>query len=329
MNTPYESPEFSLIRAYFSHLTHPRQDVILGIGDDAALMRLPPGMIMATSIDTMVSGIHFLADVAPDALGYKALAVNLSDLAAMGAEPAWATLALTLPKVDSEWLKGFCQGFAQLAGQYRVQLVGGDTTRGPLSVTIQVQGFLPKGRGLRRDGAKVGDDICVTGTLGDAALSLRQLLNDQLEDKNTKSLRQRLERPQPRVDIGIALRDIAHSAIDISDGLVADLSHILTASGVGASLELAHIPCSPSVRAFVQAHQDWTLVATGGDDYELCITLPSEKRSELAEIAKQHALSITRIGKIEQQPGLRCYDDQEQLWSPKHLGYDHFTNHDA
>ena len=297
----------------------------MGIGDDAALMRVPSGMILATSVDTLVSGVHFLADVSAEALGHKALAVNLSDLAAMGADPAWVTLALTLPEANESWLHGFCRGFAELAGRYGVQLVGGDTTRGPLSVTVQAQGFLPQNAGLRRDGARVGDDIYVTGTLGDAALALSWLNGARPGLTDPQALIQRLERPEPRVAAGRAMRHMAHSAIDLSDGLLADLGHVLASSGVGARLELDRIPLSPPVAASLRERGDWSLVVSGGDDYELCLTLPQSRREKVAEIAATLDLPITRIGSIEQQPGLLCFDKDGLPWSPPRFGYDHFA----
>ncbi len=328
MTTRRETPEFALIRRYFSQLTHSRADVLLGIGDDAALTRAPSGCLLATSVDTLVCGVHFLETVSPEALGHKALAVNLSDLAAMGAEPAWVTLALTLPRIDDQWLDGFARGFSRLAQAHKVQLIGGDTTRGPLSLTVQVQGFVPEGLALRRDTARVGDDIYVTGTLGDAALGLFRLQHGQTDEPGTGDLVMRLERPQPRVAAGLALRELAHSAIDLSDGLAADLGHILDASGVGARVELAHLPCCVAVADAMRSRGDWSLAVAGGDDYELCLTAPVESRPVLAELSHNLDLPITRIGRVEAEPGLRWYDDAGQPWQPDHGGYDHFTEHD-
>ncbi len=329
MTLRHETPEFALIRRYFSHLTPSRSDVLLGIGDDAALTRPPAGCVLATSVDTLVAGVHFLETVSPEALGHKALAVNLSDLAAMGADPAWVTLALTLPEIDNRWLQGFARGFSQLALAYGVQLIGGDTTRGPLSLTIQVQGFLPDGRGIRRDGARVGDDIYVTGTLGDAALALHRLKHDLTEEPGIEALLLRLERPHPRVAVGLAVRDMAHSAIDLSDGLAADLGHILESSGVGARVELSRLPCSAPVAEFIRARDDWSLAVAGGDDYELCLTLPEACRPEMAGLSHSLGLPITRIGRIEDTPGLRWYDETGRLWKPDRSGFDHFSEHDA
>ncbi|MCU7904488.1 MAG: thiamine-phosphate kinase [Candidatus Thiodiazotropha sp. (ex Epidulcina cf. delphinae)] len=325
MNQRRATAEFDIIRRYFSALTPSRDDVDLGIGDDAALLLAPRGMGLALSIDTLVAGVHFFPDVSPASLGYKALAVNLSDLAAMGAEPAWATLALTLPQIDESWIAAFSQGFAALAGQYGVQLVGGDTTYGPMSITVQVQGFVPAGEGLRRSGARAGDDIFVTGSLGDAALALNRLQRGLPEPPDAVLLKERLERPQPRVEAGLALRDVATSAIDISDGLLADLGRVLEASGVGARLELVNIPLSKAVAAEVHATGDWSIGVAGGDDYELCFTLPPGRRSQVNELSGRLNLSMTRIGRIEETPGLRCFGMDGGLWAPSHDGYEHFS----
>jgi thiamine-monophosphate kinase len=325
MSKPNDISEFDLIQHYFSAITSKRGDVVLGIGDDAALLRVPQGMDLASSVDTLVAGVHFLPDVAPADLGHKVLAVNLSDLAAMGAEPAWATLALTLPSIDERWISEFCRGFRELAVRYGVQLVGGDTTSGPLSITVQVQGLLPMGKGLTRSGAQVGDDIYVTGTLGDAALALRYRRKGE-DREELQQLRQHLDRPIPRVEAGITLRDIASSAIDISDGLAADLGHILKSSGVGARLALDKLPLSTAVAASIQGAEDWSIVIGGGDDYELCFTLPVKYRHRLAEISQQLADTVTHVGVIEAQTDLHCYLPDGSLWIPEHTGYEHFSS---
>ncbi|MEJ2620242.1 MAG: thiamine-phosphate kinase [Candidatus Thiodiazotropha sp.] len=324
MKIENESPEFTLINQYFKQLTTPRQDVVLGIGDDAALLQVADGMLLATSVDTLVAGVHFFDDVAADALGHKSLAVNLSDMAAMGAEPTWVTLALTLPELDEQWIAGFCRGFAELANRYNVSLVGGDTTRGPLSITVQVYGVVPKNRVMRRCGAQVGDDIYVTGSLGDAALGLRLLASAKILSAGQKAMVDRLERPEPRVEVGLALRHLANSAIDLSDGLLADLGHILTASHVGASLQLDQLPLSSLVTSEIEEEMDWSQVVSAGDDYELCLTLPEAYRNEVAAVARQLSLPISRIGHIEADSGLRCFDGQGKPWRSERLGFDHF-----
>ncbi|MEW8403445.1 MAG: thiamine-phosphate kinase [Candidatus Thiodiazotropha taylori] len=324
MKTHKETPEFALINQYFKQLTTPRQDVVLGVGDDAALLQVSEQSLLVVSVDTMVSGVHFFEDVSAEALGHKALAVNLSDMAAMGAEPSWATLALTLPEVDEQWIAGFCRGFAELANRFNVSLVGGDTTRGPLSLTVQIHGMVAKDQAMRRDGAQVGDDIYVTGTLGDAAMGLRLLESTQALTAAQQKLVDRLERPQPRVKAGIALRHLANSAIDLSDGLLADLGHVLKQSGVGASLQLEKLPLSTELLSVMGDKMDWSQVVSGGDDYELCLTLPAECREVVSAVARQLSLPISRIGCVEAEPGLRCFDMQGEAWHPPQLGFDHF-----
>ena len=287
--------EFELIdlisRATASH----RRDVALGIGDDGAVLRVPRGRELVVVMDTMVEGVHFLRGTSAADVGWKSLAVNLSDLAAMGAEPAWATLALTLPEPDATWVRGFARGFAALAKRHGVALVGGDTTRGPLTITVQAHGFVPPRRALRRDGARAGDAIFVSGTLGDAAAGLAN-------PRNAK-LRVRLDRPVPRVALGLALRGIASAAIDVSDGLAADLGHVLDASGVGAMLDVDALPSSRALRDAVTDVR--ALQLGGGDDYELCFTVPARRVARVADIARELRLPLTRIGRIERERGLR------------------------
>jgi thiamine-monophosphate kinase len=316
--------EFDLINQFFSGMTSQRGDVVLGIGDDAALLRVPQGMDLAVSVDTLVAGVHFFPEVSALDLGHKVLAVNLSDLAAMGAEPAWATLALTLPDIDDLWISEFCRGFSELASDYGLQLVGGDTTSGPLSITVQVQGLVPVGKGLTRSGAQVGDDIYVTATLGDAALAL-SCMREKSQRDDLAQLLKRLERPIPRVEVGLALRDIASSAIDISDGLAADLGHILQASRVGAKVELEKIPLSPAVNATIRQSKDWSIAIAGGDDYELCFTLPPVHRDRIAAISRQTGVAVTCIGVIDAQTDLRFFLPDGSLFTPEFIGYEHFS----
>ncbi len=291
--------EFNLIDEFFADLGVGRDDVILGIGDDCALLDVAEGRLLAVSMDTLVRGVHFFADVDPESLGHKALAVGLSDLAAMGATPAWATLALTLPGIDRPWLRRFATGFGRLAARFGVQLVGGDTTRGPMSISVQVHGLVASDGALRRGGAGVGDDIYVSGTLGDAGLVVRARQGDWPGD--AAMLNDRLDRPEPRLALGQALSGIATAAIDISDGLSSDLGHILRASGVGAAIDLSAIPRSSTVAAV----GDWALPLASGDDYELCFSVPPAHAEALMKRLDRVDVEVTRIGVIEPTPGIR------------------------
>jgi len=247
--------------------------------------------------------------------------VGLSDLAAMGAEPAWATLALTLAQASEPWLTAFARGFADLSAAQGVALVGGDITRGPLTVTVQVHGFIPPGLAVTRGGARPDDLVCVTGALGDAGLALRRLL---AREPVARPLRDRLERPVPRVVLGQALRGLATAMIDVSDGLAADLGHILEASGAGAEIDLSALPLSPAVAEAVAQGGDWALPMASGDDYELCFTLPAGRRKELDPIARRTGVELRVVGKITAGGGLRCLRRDGQVWRPETGGYDHF-----
>ena len=317
--------EFDIIRRYFEHHGPTRGDVALGIGDDAALLVPPAGQQLAVSVDTLVAGVHFPVQTAPEAIGHKSLAVNLSDLAAMGAEPSWATLALTLPTADEAWLAAFCAGFFALAREYGVALVGGDTTHGPLSITVQIMGFVPPGQALTRAGAKPGDGVFVTGTLGDAGAGLR-VVQGTLTTSTiiADQFKARLDRPTPRVAAGLALRGLANAAIDISDGLAADLGHILDASGVGAELELAKLPLSDALQ-HCGLPEPWRLAASAGDDYELCFTLPPEKEAEALARLSALGCPATRVGTITAEPGLRCRNAEGKVVTLAGTGYDHFA----
>jgi len=316
--------EFSLIQRYFEQLSTQRKDVLLGIGDDCALLQCPAEHVIAVSIDTLVENIHFFADVDPEHLGYKSLAVGLSDLAAMGAQPAWFTLALTLPEVNGNWLKGFSQGLAKLAKKHNIQLVGGDTTRGPLTISIQVHGFVPPEKALRRSGAQIGDLIYVTGTLGDAGAALQLQLqkwnNVALNVEDKAYLRQRLEQPTPRLEIGQQLAGLASAAIDISDGLLSDLGHILDKSAVGAILDLAKLPLSLAMSK-VDRKTAERFALQSGDDYELCFTVPPQYVSEIEQRFKDQC---TFIGTITDDDGIYFIDDNDALIALKGTGYDHF-----
>lgn len=322
--------EFDLIARYF---TRPVRHAALGVGDDCALLAPRPGMQLAISSDMLVEGRHFFADVDPEALGHKALAVNLSDLAACGARPLAFTLALSLPRVDEAWLAGFSKGLLALADAHGCELVGGDTTQGPLNICITVFGEVPAGQALLRSGARAGDDIYVSGTLGDARLALEVLLGHiHLPGELLAQARQRLERPTPRVALGLALRGLASSAMDVSDGLLGDFGHILKASGVGACIRTDEtikliaagaFPSSARGQFDAKILQQCTLA--GGDDYELLFTAPPQHRAAVAKAAAQSETPVTRIGQVEAAPGLRLLDAQGMPVENRFASFDHFA----
>ena len=315
--------EFQLIQKYFTTSGPEREDVLLGVGDDCALLRPPSGMELAVTTDTLVEGVHFLPGTDPEALGHKVLAVNLSDLAAMGAEPAWVSLALTLPASDSDWLESFSSGFLSLSKQYAIQLIGGDTTRGSLTISVTAHGFVEAGRALRRDGARPGDRIYVSGTLGDAALALRMRRGEYNSSRDESDLLQRLERPSPRITLGRGLVGTASAAIDISDGLLADLGHICERSGVGAELLLDEIPLSSAVQRFLDRGGSWEAVLAGGDDYELCFTVPPE-RAEALTALEGGECGLTCIGTITEGKGVHCLSAEGGEIEIGQGGYEHF-----
>lgn len=318
--------EFTIIKNYFTAHACPRADVILGIGDDAAVTLPPSDQCLAITTDTLVAGIHFPTETAAEDIGYKSLAVNLSDLAAMGAEPAWVTLSLTLPVFHEAWLQAFSRGFFELANQHRVALIGGDLTHGPLSITVQAMGFTPPGKALTRRGAKQGDLIYVSGTLGDAGLALALLQGPDcfatltVTEKN--AIRARLNRPQPRVELGLALRTYASAAIDISDGLAADLGHILEQSQVGALIHLDQIPLSNIMQSSLSKEDAISMALTAGDDYELCFTIPPSMRSEFENTCGKHGFSC--IGSITSSKKLIIQDKNGAPYHGKIHGYQHF-----
>lgn len=312
--------EFDLI-ARIRQRAAARGDVALGIGDDCALLAPPPGMQLAVTMDALNVGVHFPPDTAPADLGWKALAVNLSDLAAMGAQPAWGTLSLSLPQGDAAFVDGFFDGFFALAAQHGFALVGGDTTRGPLSIAITAHGLVEPGQALRRDGAREGDDIWVSGTLGDAAGALRQW---QAGAAISPVLQARLDRPTPRVALGLALRGIASSCIDVSDGLLADLAHICRASGVGAEVDVDALPASDALRAAFDPDTRRVLQAAGGDDYELCFTVPVTAAAALGEALAEAGTGATRIGTVTAATGVRPIL-AGAAWSAPATGWQHFA----
>ena len=297
-----------------------RGDVVLGIGDDAALLAIPPGTELVVTADTLNAGVHFFPDVAPADLGWKALAVNLSDLAAMGARPAWCTLSLSLPQADPAWIEGFLDGFCDLAARHGIALVGGDTTRGPLSVSITAMGHVEAGHALRRDGARVGDEIWVTGTPGDAAAALQSLLSGAAVDR---ALRARLDRPTPRVEAGRGLLGVASACVDISDGLLADLGHLCRRSGVGAQVQLEQLPVSRALAGF-RPQLRWAWQAGGGDDYELCFTAAPQRADEVQAALDFAGVPGARIGRIVAGQGVQALDAAGAPWQAPRVGYDHF-----
>ncbi|HEB87807.1 MAG TPA: thiamine-phosphate kinase [Gammaproteobacteria bacterium] len=321
--------EFEIVNRYFASQAFGGEDIILGMGDDAAVVSMPADKQLVVSIDTLISGVHFPLPTSAEDIAWKALAVNLSDLAAMGASPAWFTLALSLPEANHNWLAAFSESLADISSAYRIPLVGGDTTRGPLSVTIQVAGYVEPGRALLRSGAKVGDQIFVTGSIGDAALGL-YLLQRQSEsqvgtDYLSRDLIRRLNRPQPRIEMGQALQGIANACIDISDGLFADLSHILKASAVGARLHQAQIPLSEAAQQFLSENPPLrSTIYNRGDDYELCFCVPAEKCGQMETMAKEQYCRLSHIGEIVSGHDLQLFDAQNNLLDYRHDSYDHF-----
>ena len=320
--------EFELIRKFFQR---PVRRSPLGVGDDCALLAPAAGMQLAVSTDMLVEGRHFFADVSPKLLGHKALAVNLSDLAASGAKPLAFTLALSMPRADANWCQAFAEGLFALADQHDCELIGGDTTQGPLNICITVFGEVPAGQALLRSGAKPGDDIWVSGSLGDARIALDALLRQHaLPPAVLAQARQRLEQPTPRVALGMALRGIASSCLDISDGLLGDLNHILEASHVGARIDanitrgLMQARRHPMMAALAMSRIDACTLA-GGDDYELCFTAPNHAQAAVLEAATQSGVPVACIGRIEAEPGIRVMAPGGQQLPLRFAGFDHFA----
>ena len=320
------SSEFDLIariKARAALANGSRDDVVLGIGDDAALLRPRDGKLLVVATDTLNDGVHFPTGTAPNDLGWKSLAVNLSDLAAMGAQPAWCTLSLALHDADPSWLDAFLDGFFELASRHQVALVGGDTTRGLLSICVTVHGFVEPDNAMRRSGALVGDDVWATGKLGDAAAALAQWRAGVTADP---ALRARMDRPTPRIEAGRAIANIAHACIDVSDGLIADLGHLCAASKVGAEIHLDALPASTTLCALFTGETRYVLQATGGDDYELCFTAASTDHAAIAGIALATGVAITRIGCIVAGSDVVALDATGQEWQPPRRGFDHFEH---
>ncbi len=322
--------EFALIEKYFAHPAQSlqqglREDVLLGIGDDAAVCQVPPGLALVTAVDTLVAGVHFPLETRPEDIGYKALAVNLSDMAAMGAAPAWFTLALTLPNANEEWLAKFSAGLLEAAQPHKVALIGGDTTRGSLTISVQIMGFCPPQLILKRRGARPDDHIYVTGSLGDAGLALRHWQGEiELSASQAAAVLPRLNRPTPRVAAGLALRGVASSAIDVSDGLLADLGHLLNGDGLGAVLDLTALPLSAAL-AELPRELAWALALSAGDDYELCFTAPVAQSAQVSQNLAQAATVFTCIGRVTYQSGIVCLDEAQRIYTAaQKSGYQHF-----
>jgi thiamine-monophosphate kinase len=319
----HDTPEFDVIARHF---TRPATNAVLGVGDDCALVGISRGMELAVSVDTMVSGTHFFPDVDPENLGHKSLAVNLSDMAAMGAMPYWAMLALTLPKVDHEWLAAFSKGFFDLAEEFDVSLIGGDTTRGPLTLTVTIMGEVPIGAALRRSGAKAGNDVWVSGYIGDAALAVAHRHGKLvLEEGDYHEAVMRLYEPTPRVGLGQALRGLATAAIDVSDGLLADLGHICRLSKVGAVVEMAAVPLSPIGARHIASDAGRNAIVAGGDDYELCFTAHPNSRESIQDLARVLDVPITRIGQVKRGKGVSLVGTDGKPVKIDGRGYDHFA----
>jgi len=317
--------EFALINQFFRR-ENKRKDVQLGVGDDCALIKVPESQSLAVTMDTLIEGIHFPKDCRPADIAHKAIVVNLSDLAAMGAEPAWLTLALTLPQADTEWVQEFADSLFEQAEHFGVEVIGGDTTQGPLSVTIQAHGFVPEDKAIVRSGAQPGDLIFVTGSIGDAGLGLdiMQGSHKVRHQENVDFLMKRLNRPQPRVAAGIALRNKATAAIDLSDGLAADLQHILNNSNVGARLRLDLLPLSDELLDEVGLESAIKYALSSGDDYELCFTVPEEHVSPVKVALDSAGVPYTRVGRIQPGSGINYFRGEEAV-DMQIGGYQHFS----
>jgi len=316
--------EFELIERFFKNRQQQRTDVVLPIGDDCALLAPQADQLLAVSTDTLVSGVHFFPDIPAHALGYKSLAINLSDLAAMGATPRWVSLAITLPSVDETWLEGFSAGFFEAADYFNIQLIGGDVTKGPLSLTLTVQGQVAKGQQLTRSGANVGDWICVTGHLGDSALGLKSLAGSvELSPSDHDKLLKKHYYPTPRLLAGHALRGVATAAIDISDGLAADVGHIAKASGYKAVIDIDSIPLSDALLANTEQEQGIKLGLGGGEDYELCFTVPPSALGSLDTLLAHTGASVHCVGQIHNGSGVEFVKNNKPV-TVDIKGFSHF-----
>jgi len=318
--------EFDIIKKYFT-FSQNRDDVKLAVGDDCAIVSVPENKQLLVTTDTLIAGVHFPENTSAEDIAYKAIMVNLSDLAAMGATPAWLTLAISLPDIDESWLQAFSNQFYSVLSKFNISLIGGDTTKGGLSITIQAMGFCDKDKILRRDKAKTGDKVFVTGELGDASIGLQAVLNN-LNDERLLPCIQRLNRPEARVKFAEELVLYSKCAIDISDGLVADLGHILNASFCGARIQLSDIPVSASAQCYFDlynnAETDWSMLLTQGDDYELCFTMNKNNQSAVERLAKKHQLKLTCIGEMTDSNKLEFYSVSNELINFSNTGFKHF-----
>ncbi|WP_018694040.1 thiamine-phosphate kinase [Algicola sagamiensis] len=317
--------EFELIERYLKYRGNQRKDVAIGIGDDAAVVDIPEGMQLVVTTDTLVSGVHFFPDCDPRALGHKAVAVNLSDLSAMGAEPGWLSVALTLPSIDEQWIQDFSQGLFEISEYYNAQVIGGDTTQGPLSVTVSAKGLVPKDKALLRSNAKPGDWVFVSGYIGDAGLALGYR-NQQFDIpmKHQNYILSRLDYPTPRVAAGQAIRNFASSAIDLSDGLISDIQHILRASEVGAQIDVGKLPLSTALLDSVSIEDAYRLALGSGDDYELLFTVPEDKRGAMEVSLTQYGVDATCIGQIRGGSSLELVKD-DVPYIANLTGFEHFS----
>lgn len=318
--------EFELINRFFTGRGITRRDVDLGIGDDCALVTVPEGCQLAVTTDTLVEGVHFFSDISPKALGHRVLAVNLSDLAAMGAEPAWISIGITLPNVDESWLEQFSEGLHDIAEYYNVQLIGGDTTQGPLTITVCAKGIVPKGKALTRSGAKVGDWLYVTGDLGDAALAIEARKQGwELSEEHRAYVQKKFDYPAPQVAAGQVLRGLANSAMDISDGLLADLNHILTHSGVGATIHADKVPVSDALKSLSDEKVRLMLAMAYGDDYQLLFSVPDSNRVAVEKRLAEYGVKPTCIGQINSNAGNVSLLYKDKPWPFPETGFEHFS----
>jgi len=325
------SAEFDIIGKYFNNSDRAElldEDIVLDNGDDCAIVSVPSASQLAITVDTLISGVHFPADTPPEDIAFKSLMVNLSDLSSMGARPRWITLAISLPEIDHDWLRAFSAQLNLLLQESGIRLIGGDTTRGHLSITIQAMGLVAKDRFMRRDVAVPGDSVFVTGMIGDAAIGLKTLQRS-IEDAQLSACVDRLNRPVPNIRFAEELSAISRCAIDISDGLLADLGHILEASNCGATIEIDRLPVSAAARYYFETYNkgetDWSLLLAGGDDYELCFTVSPNDETRLLALAERHGVMLSRIGDITKQKGVRCVDAKGDEMFLDKAGFDHFV----